>query len=251
MLHKSVDQKTKIDRKKAESFLFPIAAFLKDGGLSRMEATEVLLAAYERAGKTFKKQKIKHIGHRIPYQNVIASWIRDKRFLDASGKPRILAMGGRDGFAALVRQGRGQYKIDPKTMLSVLLHYGNVRKIGKDRYSLVESFFNSFGFKDLAFEPHASFLADASETLGRMLVGKKKTQARKPFWLRVENVELSAVAARKFNSYIRSRSLTFLEEVDDWLEAHAQKDKKSRSSPRKRRVGLGLFSIDSNRTEPV
>jgi hypothetical protein len=210
----------------------------------------MFLETYDKAAKILKNHKGRHIGNRVPYQDIMSLWKRDKRFLDKDGKPRVLSMNGKDGFAALVREGRGAHDIEPNEVLSVLLHYGNVRRVGKDKYSPATSFFNVFGSKDIAFEPHASFLSDASDTMSRMLFGRNKSKGVTPFWLRVENFDLSAAAVKSFRNYALPRSLAFLEEIDDWLGAHAQKTR-SRAKLRKRRVGLGIFFVHSNRTGPL
>ena len=60
----------------------------------------------------------------------------------------------------------------------------------------------------------------------------------------MESFYVSDAIAKKFAAFARERSFLFLEELDDWLEAH-------RIAPtdgirKRRRVGLGLFSIYSD-----
>jgi hypothetical protein len=62
----------------------------------------------------------------------------------------------------------------------------------------------------------------------------------------VETTGLSETTANKFIAFVRDRSLDFLEELDDWLEAHRGGESKNRGSRKFRRVGLGLFSIHSD-----
>jgi hypothetical protein len=45
--------------------------------------------------------------------------------------------------------------------------------------------------------------------------------------------------------FAKERSMLFLEEMDDWLQAHASA--KAHGSKKRLRVGLGLFSIYSDR----
>jgi hypothetical protein len=49
-----------------------------------------------------------------------------------------------------------------------------------------------------------------------------------------------------FTQFVASRSLEFLEELDDWLETHRCAPRRKRSAHHSRRVGIGLFSIYSN-----
>jgi hypothetical protein len=72
----------------------------------------------------------------------------------------------------------------------------------------------------VAFEPIAYFLADASVTARRLLGRDHKLQDPNLFWRKVETADLSEALARRFSLFVKERSLTFLEELDDWLDAH-------------------------------
>jgi len=54
---------------------------------------------------------------------------------------------------------------------------------------------------------------------------------------------MSKPNAKKFVEFAKQRSLLFLFEMDDWLQAHASV--KVFGSKKRIRVGLGLFSIYS------
>jgi hypothetical protein len=233
--------RTRIDRKRAESLLYPIAAFLHAGGLTKQESLAVLACAIDEILEGDKGRQMEHIGHPTPYADVVAAWMRRKPYLDSSGCPRILPLSGPNGFAALVQ------KVSPGTkarnVMSVLMRYGNIRRVKNGGYELVRPFFYTNSDEATAFEPIAYFLSDASATLSQIL--KRKTQARHPerFWRKVESIYLSEAIAKKFAAFARERSLLFLEELDDWLEAHRRPT--ANSARKRRRVGLGLFSIYS------
>jgi Family of unknown function (DUF6502) len=235
-------QRTKISRKRAESLLYPIAAFLHAGGLTKKESLAVLTSAIDEILEGDRGRQMEHIGHPTPYADVVAAWMRRKPYLDSSGCPRILPLSGPNGFTALVQ------KVSPgtkaRTVLSVLMRYRNIRRVQGGRYELVRPFFYANSDKATAFEPIAYFLSDASATLAQIL--KRKQLARHPerFWLKVESIYLSEAIARKFAAFARERSLLFLEELDDWLEAHRRAS--TNSVRKRRRVGLGLFSIYSS-----
>jgi hypothetical protein len=65
------------------------------------------------------------------------------------------------------------------------------------------------------------------------------------FWRKVEATGLSKAAAVEFTEFAATRSLEFLEELDDWLEARRNPTQKHRGH-HLRRVGVGLFPIYSN-----
>jgi len=127
--------------------------------------------------------------------------------------------------------------------LSILVRYGNVQRVGKEKYALVQAFFRADAPKAMAFEPIAYFLSDASATLGRMFIGNTPARFPKPFWRKVDTFWLSGALARKFSIFARERTLMFLDELDDWQKAHETKNLKRKT---RRRVGVGVFSIFSD-----
>lgn len=241
-------QKTGIDLQRATRLLYPLAAFLRAGGLGEREAQASFAAAFQKAMKTPSARRFDHIGHPTRYADIVARWARDRRFLDRSGRPRLLSLRGKHGFSALVRD--ASPNSDSGAVLAVFLRYGNVRKTKTGLYELVRPFFFSSREKSMAFEPMAYFLSDASTTLGRIL--RRSNRARYPevFWRKVETDHLSDSHAEQFIEFLRDRSLTFLEEIDDWLEAHRTSRKRPGTRSRVRRAGLGLFTIYSDPERP-
>jgi hypothetical protein len=102
----------------------------------------------------------------------------------------------------------------------------------------------------MAFEPMAYFLADASSTLGSILKRTKRSRGAELFWRKVECTGLSEKAVKSFTAFARDRSLEFLEELDDWLEARRAAEGAKHGAGVFRRVGLGLFSIHSDNETP-
>jgi hypothetical protein len=236
-------KKTIIASDRAAALLFPLAAFLRAGGMTQAAAQASFAAAFRRALKESSARRFDHIGHPTRYADIVALWTRDQRFLDRDGRPKLLHMGGKRGFSTLVRE--SSPNSDPNAVLSVFLRYGNVKKTRTGCYELVRPFFFSTRQNSMAFEPMAYFLSDASMTLGRILRRTRRSRGPEVFWRKVESVDLADVHAKEFIEYVRERSLTFLEEVDDWLEAHRAARKNRGGRVAMRRIGLGLFSIYS------
>jgi hypothetical protein len=234
-------QKTVINRRQAEALLFPIAKFLQIGGLSQKDAGAIFSTAYRKA-LTKQELKIQHIGHHTHYQDIIGLWTKGRQFVSNTGCPRLLEETGRNSFATLVHEASPKY--NPNEVLKILLRYGNVRQTRARKYKLVRRFFVSNTPNSIAFEPIAYFLADASTTARHLL--KRNINSRGPshYWRRVETTELSDTLARKFSLFAKERSLTFLEELDDWLDAH--KSESQRKHKKRRRVGVGVFSVYSD-----
>jgi hypothetical protein len=236
-------KKTVIDSKRATALLFPLAAFLRAGGLTQSVAQRSFASAFAKALKEPSARRFDHIGHPTRYADIVALWTRDQRFLDRDGRPRRLSMRGKRGLIALVRESSPDSS--PEAVLQVFLRYGNVRKTRTGCYELVRPFFFSTRQKSMAFEPMAYFLSDASMTLGRILRRTRSSRGPEVFWRKVETVDISDAHVKEFIDYVRDRSLTFLEEIDDWLEAHRTIRKNRTGRSARRRLGLGLFSIYS------
>jgi hypothetical protein len=237
-------RKTHISAQRAEALLFPIAAFLRAGGLNKHSATQRLAAAFDRTDRLSGARRIEHIGRPVLYSDIVGRWSHDPRFLDRKGRPRNLSIKGKNQFGTLIRE--IDPTCDPREAMTVLVRFGNVRKASNATFKLVRPLFFTSTDRTMAFEPLAYFLSDASSTLGRILRRTRRTRGPELFWRKVECTGLSAGNAREFVEFVRERGQEFLEEVDDWLEARAKREVGLRPRQRARRVGLGLFSIDSS-----
>jgi hypothetical protein len=234
---------TTISSRRAASLLFPIAAFLQAGGMPNDVALSIFAAALKKVSKPSAGRKMEHIGHRSPYADTVAMWVRSKRFLDKSGAPRALSMEGEAGFAALVKS--AARKANAASVLSVLIRYRNVRRTRHGTYELLRPFFYTSGSKTMAYEPVADFLSDASSTLSNILRRSKRWRGPELFWQQTDNAGISEKNAKRFTAFAKERGLVFLEELDDWLEANSDEGNRSKGTRLRplRRVGLGMFSI--------
>jgi Family of unknown function (DUF6502) len=231
------------DRIRAEALLFPLAAFLSAGGWSKDDAERSFSRAFDLSLDTQGSRQIKHIGDPAPYADMVALWLRDRRFLDSGGRAKALPLQGKVSFATLVREVGS--KIDPQVALSVLTQFRNIRRMAKGKYKLVSPFFRAYSAKSLAFEPMANFLSDASDTLGRILKRKEGSRSLDLFWRTAETSNLSDAGAKQFFAFSKERTLAFVNEIDEWLEAHRSDNTDEAKRPIRRRVGLGVFSIFS------
>ena len=236
-------RKTVIKGKQAIALLYPIAAFLHSGGMSKAQCLAALTAAIDKVHRPRGKRELEHIGTPARYADMIAAWTSKRRFMDSRGRPRSLSLTGANGFMALARTaGAGR---DPKSALSVLMRYRNVRKLSNGKLQLVSPFFRASAGSKMAFEPIVYFLNDATSTLTHTLKSAGAQARPDSFWRKVDSTRISRGDMEKFLEFSKERSLIFLEELDDWLRARARtKYQRGKSYTR---VGLGLFSIYSNR----
>lgn len=236
-------RKTVIRSKQAVALLYPIAAFLHSGGMSRTQSVAALTAAIDKVYKPRAKRELEHIGTSRRYAEMIATWSSKRRFLDSRGRPRSLPLTGVNSFSALARSaGAGS---DSKSALSVLTRYRNVRRLSNGRIQLVSPFFRASAGSKMAFEPIVYFLNDATSTLTHTLESTSAQTRPDSFWRKVDSAQVSKGDVDRFFDFAKERSLIFLEELDDWLRAHA--GAKSHTGKKQMRVGLGLFSIYSRR----
>ena len=248
MTQRSTNKRTQIDRSRADALLFPIAAFLYAGGWSKKDAARSFSRAFEHSQDKQGIRQLRHIGDPTPYADIVALWLRDRRFIDRSGRSRPLPLQGRVSFTALVRE--ASPRIDPRAALSVLRYFRNVRRAADGKYKLISPFFLTGSTKSLAFEPMAYFLSDASDTLGRILMRKGRSRNANIFWRKAENSDLSEEAAKQFLAFSKQRTLAFVNEIDEWLEAHRRRKVGISRSRNCRRVGVGVFSIFSRLESP-
>lgn len=233
---------TIIGQHQAISLLYPIAAFFSSGGMSTAQSLTAFATAIDNVRRSEGTRELEHIGAPTCYADLIATWTRERKFLDSRGRPRALAFSGANGFASLVKcacAGR-----DPKKLLNVLVRYRNVRRLSNGKIQLVSPLFRTSAGSRMAFEPITYFLTDAASTLTHTLRNANASGSPDLFWRTVESIQISRANAKKFAEFAKKRSLLFLEEMDDWLQAHATA--KARASKKPLRVGLGLFSIYSH-----
>jgi hypothetical protein len=230
-----------IDRQKALGLLGPSAAFLRASGFTRAQALNVFASAFDGISLARGRRKVERIGHPL-HADILQAWYRRGRYLDSTGNPRALTLRGVNGFEGLARE--VDPRIDPRETLKVLIRYGSVRKTSHGRYRLVRSVLGAATRRTVAFEPTASFLSYANDALSRSLSGAHRKGG--PFWYRVEGFCGDAGTERRFRAFARDRGLLFLEELDDWLEAHNERERTRVQKRRRRRVGVGLFSFQSH-----
>lgn len=226
-----------------ESLLIPTLALLHSSGVSEVEAGQLFRQAWIRAGRLRSRKVVTPINPKDSYAEIVARWSRDKRFLTADGTPRPLRFRGGRGIEGLVRS--SSPGTSPRYALNVLIQFGTVQRVRNGWYQLVWPFFSVASSSQFAFEPSANFLADASATVLGMLKRSRGRPATGPFWRVADSTLLSHKHTPAFLAFLRKRSLPFLEEIDDWLQARATESTRGSSGVR---LGLGLFSIASKQT---
>jgi hypothetical protein len=177
-----------------------------------------------------------------PYVDLVTTWARHPDYLDARGLPRDLTSRGKSGFASLVH--RTSPKLSPAKAAETLVAYGNVQVLANRRLRLTKPFFHIRTEKTLAFEPSVRFLVDAAGNVKSSLndVAKTKNSAsqHRHFWRAVETRSIPEHRVKEFLSFVKDQSLSFLQDVDDWLSESGSPITSKRKTTR---IGLGLFTF--------
>jgi len=233
--HKQTDQ---VNLDAAIRLLSPTIDFLYASGLDE----RIVRAAFERAWSGAnggrKLVRIRSLNHWEICGDVISAWMTNQDYLNPDGSPSVLKVRGRRSFTSLLRS--VDKKLSVSEAIIELKRFGNIRRLPGDRVKLKNNFLHILSDSALAFEPHCEFLANASATVGTLLANRSSEHKRTSnFWRAAEELELPKSQLEPFNKFMRARSLTFLQEVDEWLRAKSrpQQDR----SPRVR-AGVGLFT---------
>ncbi len=218
--------------------LAPIAAFLAKSGLSRTQLLAEFRSALSHA--TASKLKVTHMKIGEEASSIVNRWLRDPMFLNSAGRPADLTLRGARSITALVKASR--MKVSPKVALNMLIEFGIVRNVATGKYRLVRRLVD-FGHLDyLPFEPNFRFLVDATKVSTNRLRSPKGTPGL--FWQCADNPRIDARHAGDFLRFAQQRSLSFMHEINDWLDEHEDKRAYSKGQKvRLKRLGIGLFGI--------
>jgi hypothetical protein len=166
----------------------------------------------------------------VNVSGVMHDWARGPDYTDVNGEPRALPLQGRRGLAALIRT-----RVPRRPISDVLrwMRYRGIASRRRDgRYVLLKRFV-LVGHPDpvyleLAATIAAQYLKAAIENWGERNPGARQLD-------RIARVfNLPELAVPRFRDFVKRRTASWLEEMDNWLEDH---DEPSR---RRRRVQAGV-----------
>lgn len=227
----------------AQELLEPLLSFLQQAGISQTEASKAFRSAWNKS----KKKKASPISLESlkdpqPYVDLVATWSRNSVYLNKAGLPRDLPLRGLNGFASMVR--KVAPKLEPKKALLLLHAYGNVERLTDGKVRLIKPFFHIKSESRLAFEPSVRFLLDAARNVKASLRDaaphKGVAFQTQSFWRTVDSKNVPQVRRKAYLAFVKELSLTFLQDIDDWLSENSQH---KASNSKTGRIGLGLFTI--------
>jgi hypothetical protein len=222
----------------SRDLLVPIVAFLIKSGLPRTQLLSEFRAAVRYASSS--RLKVVHMQLGEEASNVVNRWLRDPNFLNNSGRPAELPLRGIRSIAALVKA--SQTDVSPAAALKLLMEFGIVKQVISGKYRLIRRLVDFGHPKYLPFEPNFRFLVDATRVSTTWLRHARKTRGL--FWQCADNSRIDARLAKDFLQFAQQRGLSFMHEINDWLDEHEYEcTSSSKKTIRLKRLGVGLFGI--------
>lgn len=229
---------SKTTRQVSGEFLVPVMAFLHKSGIPKAKLLAECRTAIRLASSS--KLKVVHFDIGQEVTGIVNRWLRDPAYLNSSGRPNELSIQGPRSVASLVRA--CESNVSPTAALSLMVKFGIARKIASGKYRLIRRLMDYGHPEYLPFEPNFRFLTDAA----RVSTKKLRDADIHPglFWQCADNPRIDARKAREFLQFAQSRGLSFMHEINDWLDEHECKDSQAgKRTVRVKRLGVGLFGI--------
>ena len=228
----------------AADLLEPTIGFLYKSGLSKKQLLAECRSAIRKASTKHSALSVVHVGFRKETIDIVNRWLRDPRYLNHNGRPDDLPLTGPRSVGSLVKA--CSVAVTPDKALSQLLEFDIVKRVASRRYRLVRRSMDFAHSDYLPFEPNLRFLVDATRAATNRLQDSKATN--RLFWQCADNSRIHPRHTKEFLAFIRHRGLSFMHEVNDWLDEHETiKARVSKSGAQLKRLGVGLFGIGSNK----
>ena len=200
-------------------------------GLSRREVKRIKDLLRETAEQGFAS--IERINHAT---RVLSGWYQDPDFVDAQGKPRLLALDGDAGFDGLLK--RYAPDIPQTAMIKELKAVGAVRAMPSGKLRALTRYFMPGTLAIDGVVRSGSVLHDIAATVAYNQLRAADEPSR--FERRATNVHVRRGLRRAFQGYLEQRAMAFLEDVDRWLSDHEVKKK---TKDKTDRLGVGVYLI--------
>lgn len=173
---------------------------------------------------------------------LLSGWHHDSRYLDESSVPLELPESGTEpSFASLCRHFGGD--IAATTMLKELINTAAVERVANGRLRVLLRYYQPTIHDDEILHNAVSRVFDLVETVNNNVFSEKGGTPR--FGGAADNDRIPQNVVPKFHEFLDKRGQAFLEEIDDWLTAHAVAE--DISDAKCVRLGIGMFAIEDQR----
>lgn len=172
---------------------------------------------------------------------VLSGWFQDPDYVDENLAPRLLPESGPSpSFESLCTRYGGD--IAMPTMLKELLKTDTIERTDDGRLHAIRRYYQPALLDDENLLWAVSLISDLSETMNNNVFLDGKCTPR--FGRKADNTRVRADAIPEFRALMNERGQVFLEEIDDWLTKHENKDIGDQTESV--RLGVGLFAIQDN-----
>ena len=228
---------------KARNLLLPIVIFLRKSGMSEQQLLAECHSAIRRASAPKLKLKVVRAEFSREVSDLVNRWLRDPAYLNQLGRPAELPLKGAQSITSLVSSSGTTLSI--RAAIGLLTKYRNVKKVASGNFRLVKRFMDFGHAKHVPFEPSIKFLLDATRVSTSTMIDSKRATGL--FWRCADSPKIHAKHAKEFSQFAKQRSLSFMHEINDWLDQHEYPDANNgKPKIRYRRLGIGLFGINSD-----
>jgi len=204
-------------------------------GLSRKEVQRILgekgLRSQTEAGERYNRAA-----------RVIAGWVRDKDFADATGNPAALSPEGAGAsFSLLVKRYSGD--VPARAVLDELLRVGAVEEQGDDRIRLLSRAYipstSDVDKLDILGADVADLITTIDHNLERS--GSDPRFQRKVMY---DNVPEEAIA--EFRALSSAQAQSLLEAMDKWLSRRDRDRNPAQQGTGRVRAGIGIYYFEED-----
>ena len=225
------DEEFTIEGKRQTAARIAVITGLNRKEVSRLRGTQPLNAA----GEVWRNRA----------SHVLASWLRDREFLDRKGDPLDLPLSGdAPSFTDLVRKYSGD--MYPRSVADELLRLGAVEEVG-DKLRMTNRGYVPGADPEMILDILGIDTAEFIETVDHNL--QADSDAERLLQLKVLCDNLPAEHLAEFNRYSTRLSRPVLEELSRWLSERDKGRDWSGDDPRVQ-VGLGVFQINRQARRP-
>lgn len=180
-------------------------------------------------------------GYQSKASQILSAWYHEPDFLDADGRPAVLAVDGEGAtFAELMR--RYAPALPAGAMIRELKAAEAVEELADGRLRAVKKFYVPSGVSPERLRLWSSVLSDVANTIEHNLSRDESQPAR--FERRVLNLRVQKKALPEFRALLETEAQALLERLDDWLAAHQVADDRDGEGIR---LGAGIYHIEDRR----
>lgn len=204
-------------------------------GLSRKEVQR-LVSERDLTGRSEARERYNRAAR------VIAGWVRDREFTDASGDPSALPLeGARASFAQLVKRYSGD--VPARAILDELVRVGAVEESGADHVRLLARAYipqtSDLDKLDILGADVADLIATIDHNL-RTGSGDPRFQRKVMY----DNVPREAVAP--FRALSSEQAQALLEAMDKWLSQRDRDINPAQEGSGRVRMGIGIYYFEES-----